>query len=409
MKILRAYKTELDLNDKQRTACLKHAGTARWAYNWGLARKIEAYRAGEKVPTAIDLHRELNELKHGAVGWMYEVSKCAPQEALRDLDRAYANFFRRAKQKKNGTLKGKTGFPKFKSRKKGAGRFRLTGRIVVLDDAIQLPRLGKLRLKERGYLPVSGVHILSATVSQRAGGWFVSLQVETEIPAPVPSLGKPAAGVDLGVKTLATVSDGTEFPNPKALKSGLERIKRFQRSVRRRKKGGKNRAKAAAKLAKAQARVANIRINTLHQVTTWLTKTKSAICIEDLNVAGMLKNHRLAAAIADVGFGEFRRQLEYKGRWYGCEIQVADRFFPSSKKHFECGFINYNLTLADREWLCPYCGQLVERDLNASKNLRSLIAPTASSAESHAWGESVSPVQQAGLVEPGTKQQLYLV
>ena len=178
--IQRAYKTELDLNDQQVTACRKHAGAARWAYNWGLARKQEAYCATGKSPSAIDLHRELNALKPTTIPWMYEVSKCAPQEALRNLDNAFAHFFRRAHLKQQGKLRGKIGYPARKSRKRGLGGFRLTGAIVVSPSAIQLPRLGQLRLKERGYLPSSGVKILSATVSERVGHWYVSLLVEQE-------------------------------------------------------------------------------------------------------------------------------------------------------------------------------------------------------------------------------------
>ena len=147
MNILRAFKTELDLNNRQETACARHAGAARYAYNWGLARKLEAYRSGQKVPTAIDLHRELNALKKTELSWMYEVSKCAPQEALRNLDQAYAHFFRRIREKKAGK-KVKAGFPRFKSKKRCLGSFRLTGAIHVFEAAIQLPRLGRLRLKE---------------------------------------------------------------------------------------------------------------------------------------------------------------------------------------------------------------------------------------------------------------------
>ena len=207
MIVQRAFKTELDLNDVQRTACARHAGTARYAYNWGLARKIAAFKAGQKRPSAIDLHRELNALKQTELGWMYEVSKCAPQEALRNLDRAFEHFFRRMREKKAGKPV-KAGYPRFKSRKSGRGSFRLTGVIRVFDDGIQLPRLGRLRLKEHGYLPASGVRILSATVSEQAGRWFVSLQVEMELPAPVGDTCKPVAGVDLGIAALATVSDG---------------------------------------------------------------------------------------------------------------------------------------------------------------------------------------------------------
>src|SRR6516164_6647241 len=151
--IQRAYKTELDLNHEQITACKRHAGAARWAYNWGLARKQEAYRVTGQSPTAIDLHRELNALKPTHLPWMYEVSKCAPQEALRNLDQAFSHFFRRCQLKQQGQLKGKVGYPQRKTKKRGLGSFRLTGSIVVFADAIQLPRLGRLRLKERDYVP----------------------------------------------------------------------------------------------------------------------------------------------------------------------------------------------------------------------------------------------------------------
>jgi transposase len=182
--IQRAYKTELDLNDHQITACKQHAGAARWAYNWGLSRKQEAYRATGKSVSAIDLHRELNALKQTAVPWMYEVSKCAPQEALRNLDNAFAHFFRRAQLKQHGKLRGKLGYPKRKTKKRGLGGFRLTGSIIVFPDGIQLPRLGRLRLKERDYLPTDA-NILSATVSEQAGHWYVSVLVEEERIVPV--------------------------------------------------------------------------------------------------------------------------------------------------------------------------------------------------------------------------------
>jgi putative transposase len=401
MKILRAYKTELDLNNIQKTACACHAGAARWAYNWGLARKMEAYQKGEKVPSAIDLHRELNILKKGELSWMYAVSKCAPQEALRNLDQAYAHFFRRVKEKKAGR-KIEAGFPKFKSKKHGLGGFRLTGAIHIFDHAIQLPRLGCLRLKERGYLPVEGVHILSATVSERAGGWFVSVQVEREIPDPKATY-QPVVGVDLGILALATFSDGTRIENPHALKIDLRKIKRLQRVVSRRKKGSANREKAVRQLARAHLRVANVRKNVLHQVTSRLARTKSAVVLEDLNVSGMVKNHHLAQAIVDVGFYEFRRQMDYKGKWYGCQVILANRFYPSSKRCSQCGHIKAAMDLSERVYICDYCGLMIDRDLNAAINLKQLT--TGSSPESYACGESVSPGYQAVLVEAGTEQQ----
>lgn len=370
MKILRAYKTELDLNNQQKTACTRHAGAARFAYNWGLEHKKAAFTNGEKTPSAIDLHRELNALKKTELAWMYEVSKCAPQEALRDLDKAFANFFRRVKERRNGK-NVKVGFPRFKSRKHGVGSFRLAGVIRVFEKAIQLPRLGLLRLKERGYLPTSSVHILSATVSNKGGRWFVSLQVEMEIPDPVMGE-KPVAGVDLGINRMAQVSDGAYFENPRALKSALIKLKRLQRVVSRRQKGSANRQKALNQLARAHFRVANIRKNALHQATTWLARTKSAIVLENLNVSGMMKNHHLAQAIADVGMHEFRRQLQYKGQWYGCEVLLADRFFPSTKRCSQCGN-EKAVDLAERVYGCEVCGQVMDRDLNAAINLEQLL------------------------------------
>jgi putative transposase len=376
MNVHRGFKTELDLNNVQKTACMRHTGAARYAYNWGLARKQAAYQGGEKTPTAIDLHRELNQLKKGELAWLYDVSKCAPQEALRNLDVAFDSFFRRCRLKKVGQWKGPAGFPRFKSKKNGLGSFRLTGIIKVFDRQIQLPRLGKLRLKERGYLPTAGVKILSATVSEQAGRWFVSLQVEMEIPDAV-AADKPTAGVDLGVKALATVSDGTIFPNPNALKHGLRRVRRLQRNVSCKVKGSNNRRKAVQKLARAHRRVANIRQNTLHQATTALAKTKSVVGVEDLNVSGMLKNHVLARAVSDMGLSEFRRQLEYKAAWYGSRVVVASRFFPSSKMCSQCQHVKEELQLNERVFKCEVCGFSCDRDLNAARNLERLAARPA--------------------------------
>jgi putative transposase len=392
MRVTRAYKTELNLNDRQVTACKRHAGAARYAYNWGLARKQEAYEATGKSPSAIDLHRELNALKKTELAWMYEVSKCAPQEALRNLDNAFAHFYRRCTLKQEGKLKGKLGYPQRKTKKQGLGSFRLTGAIEIFPDAIQLPRLGRLRLKEHGYLPVAGVKILSATVSEQAGHWYVSVQVEQEHRVPVNT--GPVVGVDLGVKALATLSDGTVIPNPKPLKRRLKQLKRLHRAVSRKHKGSSNCTKAAHRLHTAYRKVSNQRANTLHQVTTQLAKTKAVLVVEDLHVAGMLKNHHLAQAIADVGFAAFRRQLLYKAEWYGSRVVVVSRWEPSSKTCSGCGWVDEELTLADRVFYCRNlqrrdCGLVLDRDLNAAINLRKL-------ADSSPESENACGVGSAG-------------
>jgi putative transposase len=260
-------------------------------------------------------------------------------------EQAFKHFFRKCQLKKRGQWKGKCGYPRFKSRKRGIGSFRLTGAIHVKENAVQLPRLGTLRLKERGSLPTSGVKILSATVSEQAGRWFMSVQVEEEVADPVAATG-PVVGVDVGIKTLATCSDGRTRDNPKALRKNLKKLKRLGRQHSRKVKGSHNRKKAQRKLARMHARRANIRKETLHKATAQIVaKTKpsherpAVIVIEDLNVQGMLKNRKLSRAIADVGLYEFRRQLEYKAGQAGSATKVVSRWFPSTEtpRHEERG------------------------------------------------------------------------
>jgi putative transposase len=214
---------------------------------------------------------------------------------------------------------------------------------------------------------------------------------------------RPVAGVDLGVLALATFSDGTRIENPRALKYSLRKIKRLQRVVSRRQNGSANRQKAVRQLARAHLRIANIRKNALHQATSLLTRTKSAVVLEDLNVSGMMKNHYLARAIADVGFYEFRRQMEYKGERYGCQIILANPFYPSTKRCSRCGHAQEDMDLSRRVYRCPDCGLTIDRDLNAAFNLEQLT--TGSSPERYACGESVRPGFQAVLAETGTEQQ----
>ncbi len=401
MKITRGYKTELDLNNKQKTACLQHAGTARYAYNWALAKKIEAYKKGEKVPTAIDLHRALNKLKQTELSWMYRVSKCAPQEALRHVDKAYDHFFRRLKLKKQGKYKGKLGFPLFKKRSKGIGSFRFTtGAMKIFSDAIQLPRLGKLRLKEHDYLPLNA-HILTATVSEQAGRWFVSIQVEGE-QAQQANTATTAIGIDLGVHTLATCSDGSTYPNPRSLKHKLKKLKRLQRAHSRKQKGSKSREQSRKKLAVLHAHIANIRKDALHKFTTIVCKNHAHIAIEDLYVAGMLKNHHVAQAIADTSMGEIKRQLQYKAKKFGTRVVAIDRFYPSSKTCSSCGWINEELDLSKRVFVCIECGYLTDRDYNAAKNILAVSLTDSLNAYGAASSGSLVTMSETSRVEAGT-------
>lgn len=289
---------------------------------------------------------------------MYEVSKCAPQEALRDLDKAFKNFFQSLKQG------GKVGFPKFK--KKGIhDAFRLTGTIKVNDKSVQLPRLGKIKTKETTF---NSGRVLSATVTREADRWYVSFACEVEVPDPTPVKGD-AIGIDVGLTHFAILSDGTKIEAPKPLARHLKRLKRLSKKYSRKQKGSNNRKKSAMALARLHRRIRNMRRDFLHKLSTDLAKTKSEIVIEDLNVKGMVKNHKLARHISDVGWGEFRRMLEYKTQWYGSRLTLAPRFFASSKTCNVCDYQMKDMPLSVRKWECPYCGTEHDRDINAAKNL----------------------------------------
>ena len=374
MLIKKAYRYELDPNNIQRSSLAQHAGVARFAYNWGLEKRIKQYRnkqGNDRFTDAMKQHKLLNSLKKTEFSWMYETSKCAPQEALRDLHQAFKNFYRGLKSGK------KIGFPRFK-RRGVRDSFRLTGTIKFHERAVQLPRIGKIRIKEKRKCYYNG-RILSATVRRRANRWFVSVTVEEDILDPQPVRGAPV-GVDLGIKTLATLSDGTTFANPRALGRRLRKLKQLHRSLSRKEKGSKNREKAKLRLAKMYLRVFNVRQDTLHKVTTYLAKSHSKVVIENLGVSWMLKNRRLARVIADVGFYEFRRQLEYKCQWYGSELVVVSRTFPSSKMCSQCGHRKKELSLSEREYECEQCGLEIDRDLNAALNLVAVSLPETENA-----------------------------
>ena len=365
--MLLGFKTELKLNNKQRTELAKHAGVARHAYNWGLGLTKDILNHNQKnpeekikFPSAIDLHKWLVAMVKPENPWYYESSKCAPQFALRQLREAWARAFNKVSKP-----------PRFK--KKGRNdSFTLDGTIkVVAHFKIQVPKIGRLRTYER--LPL-GYKPKTVTISRKADSWFISYKLEVES-SPIPkSVAK--VGVDLGIKTLAYLSTGIVFEGAKAYKRYEKRLSRLQWLNRNKVIGSKNGQKAQLKIAKLHAKIANIRQDTLHKLTTYLAKNHGEIVIEDLNVSGMLKNGKLAKAIADMGFYEFRRQLEYKCKLYGSKLVIADRFFPSSKTCSNCGWHNPDLKLSDRWFLCVGCGSFLDRDWNASLNLANTVSHT---------------------------------
>ena len=370
--MLIAHKIALDPNNVQATYFARAAGTARFAYNWALAewqRQYEACKADASLPkpSHMALRRQLNSIKDEQFPWMRGVTKNAPQMAIIQLGAAFKNFFA-----------GRAQFPKF--RKKGLhDRFSLTNDQFSVDGSrIRIPNLGWVRMRET--LRFTG-KIMSATVSRVADRWFVSITVDAPDSLPLPHAeNQGAVGVDLGVSALATLSTGESIAGPKAHKALLCRLQRLSRRLSRKVKGSENRKKAKVKLSRLHARIGNVRSDSLHQLTTDLTRRFHTIGIEDLNVRGLVKNRHLSRAVSDMGFFEFRRQLDYKAAKRGGMIVVADRWYRSSKTCSGCGHKLETLPLSVREWTCPECGSVHDRDVNAAINLRNLAVSSTVSA-----------------------------
>jgi len=393
MKINCAYRYECKPNRTNNLDFAKNAGAARFAFNWGLNLRIKKYESDKTSTNAIEQHRLLNSLKQTEYPWMYEVSKCAPQEALRDLDKAFKNFYRGLKE---GTG---TGFPKFK--KKGEhDSFRLTGTIKIKGKAIQLPRLGTIRLKE---VPKIRGRILSATISREADRWYVSISVEIDCTEPQPIQGD-VIGIDLGLTSFATLSTGEKIQAPKPLAKRLKSLKRASKKHSRKVKGSLNCKKSVINLSRKHRKIRNIRKDFLHKLSTTLAKTKSEIVIEDLSVKGLLKNRKLSRHISDAGWYEFRRMLEYKTKWYGSTLVIAPRVFPSSKRCSKCSTIAEKMPLNIREWQCNVCQVMHDRDVNAAKNL--LIYSTGSSPGIYACGDTSGGANQKFASHVSLKQEL---
>ena len=377
MKIIKGQIIRLEPNNKQITYFKKACGVARFAYNWGLSEWMKQYEQDKAYrddclskgievdksklnkPNLYSIKKKLNAIKKDEFPFMLEVTKCSPQEAIHQLGNAYQRFF-----------KGQSKYPQF--RKKGVNdRFTIdnsTFKILLRKDKpfVQIPKLGLVRMSEP--LRLKG-KILNGKVFTKGGYWFISINVELdEVIQPLPKTNK-SVGIDLGITSFATLSDGTKIQAPKPLKKELKKLKRLSKSLSRKQKGSKNREKAKTKLSRLHYRISNIRKDFLHKLTTMLVNEYDVICIENLNVKGMVKNSKLSRSINDLGFYEFKRQLIYKANIYGKTIKELDRFYPSSKTCSCCGYKLSELKLNVREWECPNCLVKHDRDINASINI----------------------------------------
>jgi IS605 OrfB family transposase len=427
--VRQAYRFALDPTPAQARALASHCGAARWAYNWGLAlvkQRLDRRATDPEVEvpwTLAALRREWNRAKDEVAPWWADNSKEAYSSGLDGLARALKNWAESRSGKRTGR---KVGFPRFKRRHavRAACRFT-TGVLRVEPDRrhVTLPRLGRIRTHESTHklarrLEAGTARVLSATVSRQAQRWHVSFTCEVQRAVP-PRPAGPPVGVDVGVKHLAVLSTGEVVANPRHLDTAQRRLARANRRLARRlgprAPGGGQRVPSAGwqaartELRRAHARVANLRRDGLHKLTTKLTTTCATIVVEDLNVAGMVRNRRLARRIADAGLGELRRQLAYKTTWHGSAMVVADRWYPSSKTCSGCGWVKAKLTLAERVFRCEGCGLVLDRDLNAARNLASLVAWSGRETQVNARGPDVrpGPAGQTGLKrEAGTSYAL---
>ena len=358
----RAYKYRLYPNEEQKVLIAKHLGSCRFIYNYALDKKVRAYQTDKTNLSRFDIQADLPKMKKSEeYCWLKEVNSLSLQASLANLDSAYTKFFREHK-----------GFPRFKSKKDSKQSFSIpqNTRVDFENGRIFIPKF-KGGIKTKFHRTFEGI-VKSSTISRTATGkYFVSILVEVNEPdVPMkPICENKTVGIDLGIKTFAVLSDGTEIPNPKHLKQSLDKVKKLQRSLSHKNKGSKNRDKARRKLALAHEQVTNRRNDFLHKVTSYLVNNYDTICLEDLNVKGMVKNHHLAQALEDIAIGTFNTLLEYKAKERGVNILRIGRFEPSSKM-CTCGYINHNLTLAMRKWICPKCGSIHDRDLLAANNIK---------------------------------------
>ncbi len=374
MKQKRAYQYRFYPTPEQVPILARTFGCARYVYNWALRLRTDAYYQEQKRIGYHETSARLTLLKQqDDHSWLNEVSSVPPQQALRHLEKAFKNFF-----------EGRANYPTFKKRagpqtaEYTTSAFKWDGKSLTLAKMDAPLDIHWSRPLPKGCKPTT-VTVRKDT----AGRYFVSILVEEDIKF-LPVVNKQV-GLDLGLKSMVITSDGHTHGNPKFFHQDEKKLARAQRRLSKKKKGSKNRAKARLKVARIHARIRDRRRDYQHKLSTQLIRENQTVCVESLQVKNLVKNHCLAKAISDVGWSEFVRQLEYKAAWYGRTLVKIDKFYPSSKRCFDCGHVLSSLTLDVRSWTCPACGVVHDRDINAAKNI--LAAGLAVTA----CGESVRP------------------
>lgn len=359
----RAYKYKMNPTFKQQECINKAFGCCRFIYNWGLDKKIQSYKQTKKTIGYVELAHELTKLKNdGEHEWLKEVNNTSLQQSLRNLDAAFVRFFREKK-----------GFPKFKSKKKNIESAKYINSVHFDFDnwKVKIPKIGWVNLCKNKTFDLSMKYGTLTVSKDKCGDYWCSIVVYDveEKPKTKVSIDN-SVGIDLGIKDYAILSDGTKYGNPKYLEKGQKRLKRLQQRFSRTQKKSKRHEALRLKVARCHRDIANRRNDFLHKLSTWLVKYYDTICLEDLNVEGMMKNHHLSNSIQSAAWSEFVRQLKYKCEWNGKNVIFIGRFEPSSKTCSKCGYVKSDLKLSEREWVCPKCGEKHDRDVNAAINIR---------------------------------------
>lgn len=359
----KAYMYKLKPTFKQQECINKAFGCCRFIYNWGLDKKIQSYKQTKKTIGYVELAHELTKLKNdGEHEWLKEVNNTSLQQSLRNLDAAFVRFFREKK-----------GFPKFKSKKKNIESAKyISGVHFDFDNwKVKIPKIGWVKLCNNKTFDLSMKYGTLTVSKDKCGDYWCSIVVYDveEKPKTKVSIDN-SVGIDLGIKDYAILSDSTKYGNPKFLEKGQKKLKTLQQRFARTQKKSNRHEALRLKVAKCHRDIANRRNDFLHKLSTWLVKYYDTICLEDLNVEGMMKNKHLSNSIQSAAWSEFVRQLKYKCEWNGKNVIFIGRFEPSSKTCSKCGYVKSDLNLSEREWVCPKCGEKHDRDVNAAINIR---------------------------------------